>query len=146
MLFDFYDYMALAMALVMCLAILLAVHLYDKDAPRYIRVPIMLLIPVFFILSIYCCNNRPENVRRHAAYEQKESRVFFINDHKVTSCKENQVDDGMFKAEIPEHGHFQIYLHSVECPCFKHRRDTVTIAGHKYIREPNVYIHVQGCK
>lgn len=145
MLFDFYDYMALAMALVMCLTIILAVHLYDKDAPRYIRVPIMLLTPVFFFLSIYCFLNRP-NVRRHAVYELKESKVFFINDHKVTSCKENQVDDGMFKAEIPEHGHFQIYLHSVECPCFKHRRDTVTIDGHRYIREPNVYIHVQDCK
>ena len=143
MLFDFYDYMVLAMALVMCLTVILAVHLDDKDAPRCIRVSIMLLIPVFFFLSSYI---RPENVRRHAAYEQKESRVFFINDHKVTSYKENQVDDGMFKAEIPEHGHYRIYLHSVECPCFKHRRDTVTIAGHKYIREPNVYTHVQDCK
>lgn len=97
MLFDFYYYMALAMALMMCLTIMLAVHLYDKIAPRYIRFPIMLLIPVFFILSIYCCYNRAENVRRHAAYEQKESRAFFINDHKVTSYKENQVDDGMFR-------------------------------------------------
>ena len=89
--------MALVMALGMCLAIMLAVHLYDKEAPRYIRVPIMLLTPVFFILSIYCFYNRPETVRRHAAYEQKESRVFFINDHKVTSFKDNQVDDGMFR-------------------------------------------------
>lgn len=36
---DFYDYKVLTMALMMCLPIMLAVHLYYKEAPRYIREP-----------------------------------------------------------------------------------------------------------
>lgn len=140
---NFFDYGVIAFAFIVGIGMIVSYFLLCNDAPKKALVKSYLVVSVCFLLFCYCGYMSPKFQTVTQDFKKQE---IYVDNHKATCYKPDQVDDNLCNVEIPEEsGSYRHYLHSRNCPCFRPLKDTVVVDGHKYLKMHKAYFHAPNC-
>jgi hypothetical protein len=140
---NIYDFGIFANTIVVGIGLIISYILWYNDVPKKKLITPLFVVSVGFLAFCYCGYMS----HKYQTDEQDlRKQEIYVDNHKATCYIPDQVDDGLCNVEIPKgNGLYRLYLHSRSCPCFRPLKDTVIVAGHKYLKMRKLYIHAPNC-